>query len=205
MTTIVEPAPAEPSKPCSKCGEIKPLTDYNRAARLRDGRRPDCKTCQSGAMRRYREANLAEVQARDRRYLEANREEIHARRSRYRDANREEINRRQRDNYPARAVQHLEHESVKRRLLYVAVMAWYSPAWPPSCACCGTPDDLSIDHVNGDGAEHREALFGDPKRASHQFWCWLIREEFPAGFQVLCRPCNTSKGRGAGCRIDHAA
>jgi hypothetical protein len=26
------------------------------------------------------------------------------------------------------------------------------------CACCGTAEDLSIDHVNGGGSEHREQV-----------------------------------------------
>ena len=32
-------------KRCTKCGELKPLTEFHRAAGTRDGYRPDCKRC----------------------------------------------------------------------------------------------------------------------------------------------------------------
>ena len=69
------------------------------------------------------------------------------------------------------------------------------------CACCGTTEDLSIDHVNGNGREHREELFGNPRGNRDGTYRWLIKMGFPGGFQVLCRPCNSSKGRGEYCRM----
>ena len=63
-----------------------------------------------------------------------------------------------------------------------------------SCACCGTTDQLSIDHVNGDGHLHRQEVRGS-------LYLWLIGEGYPDGFQTLCKACNTSKGRGPACRI----
>jgi hypothetical protein len=33
------------SKPCSKCGEVKVLDDFDRDRRVRDGRRADCIAC----------------------------------------------------------------------------------------------------------------------------------------------------------------
>jgi len=72
-----------------------------------------------------------------------------------------------------------------------------------ACACCGATENLSIDHVNGDGREHREALFGSQGGASTSMYRWLARNGFPDGFQTLCRPCNTSKGSGERCRMPH--
>jgi len=69
-----------------------------------------------------------------------------------------------------------------------------------SCACCGATGRPTIDHVNGDGAEHRRAL---GNHGSYRTYRWLIVHRFPAGFQTLCEPCNQSKDRGPGCRIDH--
>jgi 5-methylcytosine-specific restriction endonuclease McrA len=71
------------------------------------------------------------------------------------------------------------------------------------CACCGATDDLTIDHVNGDGTQHRaETRMG---RGTAGTYRWLIRSEFPAEFQTLCSPCNLSKGTGKSCRLDHKA
>jgi len=70
------------------------------------------------------------------------------------------------------------------------------------CACCGRADNLSIDHVNGDGREHREEIFGR-QGGGVEFYYWLVTTGFPDGFQTLCRSCNQSKGRGRRCRLAH--
>jgi hypothetical protein len=74
------------------------------------------------------------------------------------------------------------------------------------CACpgCEVAEDLTIDHVNGDGKSHRENLFGGRYGTSEEFYRWLIETGFPPGIQVLCKPCNSSKGDGPACQIDHA-
>ena len=69
-----------------------------------------------------------------------------------------------------------------------------------SCACCGAADRLTIDHVAGDGAEHRRAM---GNRGGYRTYRWLIANGFPAGFQTLCEPCNLSKGRKPACRLGH--
>ena len=86
--------------------------------------------------------------------------------------------------------------SEPRRLRYRAqVLAHYGR----ECACCGTTDRLTIDHVNGDGGQHR-AEIGNGTAALDT---WLIRHGFPDGFQTLCLPCNQSKGTGQRCRLEH--
>ena len=72
-----------------------------------------------------------------------------------------------------------------------------------SCACCGTADDLTIDHIDGDGREHRIELFGNADSVSTRFYRWLIEQGFPGGLQTLCAPCNASKRDGDHCRLWH--
>lgn len=57
-----------------------------------------------------------------------------------------------------------------------------------SCRCCGNSylPHLSIDHINGRGAEHR-------KQIGHKLVSWLIANDFPPGFQILCNNCNMAK------------
>lgn len=64
------------------------------------------------------------------------------------------------------------------------------------CVCCGAGPQalLCIDHVAGDGKRHRLEV-------GSRFYKWLVEHEFPAGFQVLCRECNVSKGRGFTCCV----
>jgi hypothetical protein len=66
-----------------------------------------------------------------------------------------------------------------------------------ACKCCGATDDLTIDHVNGDGKEHR---------ARHEysyFYGWLVSNKFPDDppLQTLCMTCNQSKHRGPACQL----
>lgn len=62
------------------------------------------------------------------------------------------------------------------------------------CRCCheNCYDFLTIDHVNNDGAEHRRKINGSLYR-------WLIKNNFPEGYQVLCYNCNCAKGNYGKC------
>jgi hypothetical protein len=64
---------------------------------------------------------------------------------------------------------------------------------PPRCACCGEShiEFLTIDHINGGGCQHRKRI---GKLGGWVFYRWLINNNFPEGFQVLCANCNLGKG-----------
>ena len=53
------------------------------------------------------------------------------------------------------------------------------------CACCGESNlfFLSIDHMNGGGTQHRIKI-------KNKFYNWLIKNNFPKGYQTLCFNCN---------------
>jgi len=61
------------------------------------------------------------------------------------------------------------------------------------CACCGenTYEFLSIDHINGNGLKHRREV-GDIVR-------WLIKNNYPEGFRILCHNCNQALGHYGYC------
>ena len=58
------------------------------------------------------------------------------------------------------------------------------------CQCCGEsePKFLSVDHINNDGAAHRREI-----GSGTRFYTWLINNNFPLGFQLLCFNCNHGK------------
>ncbi len=65
------------------------------------------------------------------------------------------------------------------------------------CACCGEADlrFLSIDHCNNDGAAHRKAfgvVGGIP------LFRFIIKNNFPPDFQILCYNCNCGKHHNGG-------
>lgn len=56
------------------------------------------------------------------------------------------------------------------------------------CQCCGESESsvLVIDHINGGGSKHLKSING-------HLYAWLVRNNLPEGFQVLCSNCNQSK------------
>jgi len=64
------------------------------------------------------------------------------------------------------------------------------------CACCGEDhlEFLTIDHINGNGAEHRREI-----GKTREMFQWLKSNDYPPGFQVLCFNCNCAKGSNGTC------
>lgn len=75
----------------------------------------------------------------------------------------------------------------------LAVLSHYSNN-KLECACCGEHhlEFLTIDHISGGGNEHRREI-GD------NLYRWLVLNNFPPGFQVLCSNCNTALGIYGAC------
>jgi hypothetical protein len=60
------------------------------------------------------------------------------------------------------------------------------------CSCCGETEEnfLSIDHINGGGNDQRKILGA----GGYALYRWIINNDFPEGFRVLCMNCNWAKG-----------
>lgn len=66
------------------------------------------------------------------------------------------------------------------------------------CAYCGENlfVFLTIDHVNNDGAKHRQHVRRNSRiQTGFNIGAWLRRNKYPEGFQVLCVNCNHAKSR----------
>lgn len=89
----------------------------------------------------------------------------------------------------------------RRRQRHVELKRHVMHSYGGACACCGVDklDFLTIDHINGRGAEHRAELFGNRGQAGVHFYRWLHKNGMPDGFQVLCFNCNVSKHLGGSC------
>lgn len=86
---------------------------------------------------------------------------------------------------------HDSHLMAVRKTYYKAkqqVFEHYCPEGP-RCTLCGFDDTraLSVDHLNGDGADHRRMLKGI------NIYRWIVRNDFPTQFQVLCMNCQWIK------------
>lgn len=66
------------------------------------------------------------------------------------------------------------------------------------CKCCSNTNiyNLTIDHINGNGRIHRKSI---RLKGGINFYRWLIKNNFPSGYQVLCSYCNIKKGESGNC------
>ena len=61
----------------------------------------------------------------------------------------------------------------------------------PHCVCCGEShlQFLALDHINGGGSKHRKEV-----GKGTMLYGWILRNNFPEIFQILCHNCNSAKG-----------
>lgn len=140
------------------------------------------------AGRRWRERHPGQGAANTRHWREAHLEDV-------RTATRESV-RAWREAHPGAAN---EANRRSRERMKAAVFDHYGRA----CACCGSVKRLTVDHAGGGGKAHRLEIFGR-NQAGAQFYAWLVKHDFPAGYQVLCLPCNASKKDGERCMLRHS-
>ena len=138
------------------------------------------------------EKNKDKISKNTREYYERNKDKIKEYREknkdRYkklRDNNKDKLNKYSKEYY--------EKNKVINNRLKAQVIDKYSNG-ENKCACCGLTDvrNLTIDHINGNGKKHREETGG----GGIYLYKWLIDNNFPEGFQVLCFGCNLEKARG---------
>ena len=77
-----------------------------------------------------------------------------------------------------------------REILRLEVLGHYGKG-KVACVICGESRTacLSIDHINGRGAEHRRQI----KVKGTTFYSWLRKREYPEGYQTLCMNCQWVK------------
>lgn len=82
------------------------------------------------------------------------------------------------------AANNSEARAHRARLKWVVFQAYGGQ----KCSCCGETnfDFLTIDHINGGGCQHLKSLNG-------KLYDWLKRNNFPAGYRVLCWNCNCGR------------
>lgn len=84
-----------------------------------------------------------------------------------------------------------KHNNTYHQKIKYECMAQYCPNRLVQCKQCGFNDmrALCIDHIDGGGTQHRKSLGG----GGSVFYKWLKKNNYPAGFQVLCTNCNFIK------------
>jgi len=128
------------SKRCSKCGELKPLSEYYEAKGCRDGRRNDCKACFSARAREWYAKNREHAIARVKQWRKDNPERARA--------TQRGVNRRRK---PAARAQHLQTKFGITQADYERMLGEQDGG----CAICGRParegSSLHVDHDHDTG------------------------------------------------------
>ena len=172
-------------KTCTNCRHDKERTQFSKNRTNPDGLQSWCKSCVKDAYA----ANPEQVRRRAREWAATHPDRI-------RETRREQGRRRYARN-PEAAREIVKSQNAE---LKAQVLAYYGEL----CACCAATENLSIDHMAGDGAAHRLAVLGRKTASGPRFWRWLIKNGFPEGFQTLCMPCNASKNDGPRCKLIHS-
>lgn len=100
-------------------------------------------------------------------------------------------NRIKQSHYICRQCHNIE-QAVSNNLIKKEVFSHYGSA----CACCKESNlaFLTIDHIDGNGAEHRRSIQKTSKLKSTDFYRWLKKNNYPTdNYQVLCFNCNCAK------------
>lgn len=137
--------------------------------------------------------NKEDKKRRDKEYYQRNREEIKQKTLGKYYQDRAKIRKRRKElNTSEKRAKNAERE----RLRYSAYRKIVLNAYGAKCACCGEDEPLflEIDHVNNDGKKHRNEIGNSSKALVY----WLIQNNFPDGFQILCSNCNQGKKRNKG-------
>lgn len=166
---------------CYKCGETKALEFFVKDPRYTSGVRPICKVCKNKEAHqsylRHREKRIAKVQEW---YWE----------------NREHKIEYAKEWYEGNKDKHRGYGVGYRNKLRDDVFGAYGG----KCSCCGETERmfLTIDHIDGNGNQHRKATLGSFNRAGLSTYAWLRQNDYPKGFQCLCQNCNVGKHRNKG-------
>ncbi len=83
---------------------------------------------------------------------------------------------------------HLQQHREHARKVLIANRQLVFDHYGESCYDCGetSKEFLAIDHVHGGGKAHRGKMSG----TSAGLVRWLIKNDFPSGFEVCCHNCN---------------
>ncbi len=188
------------TKKCSKCGEIKPLSSFNKNKARKDGRKSICKICQRLQNKEYRQNNPDKVLQHGKnykKYYQGNRDRILQRQKEYRQNNldkvlqwRKEYYQNNRDRELQRRKEHHRNNPDKARAKHARRRATKRNATPPWA------DKAAIDAIYAE-ALWLEDFTGKPCHVDHivplksDFLCGL---HVPANLQTLPGVENLAKG-----------
>lgn len=165
-------------KTCYCCKNDLPEEAFNKNKNKPDGLATECKVCKKLLDKQYRERHKDKIKSTKHEYYLEHRDETIQRVCQYAKDNR---------------LQHNARGTKAKNKLKLEVFSVYS-CGDFKCKHCDETETgvLTVDHVNGDGAEHRREI-GLTASCGSNFYRWLKRNNYPEGFQILCYNCQYRK------------
>jgi hypothetical protein len=166
-------------KTCYRCKKELEDDKFGKNKSKPSGLADECKVCKSELCKEYQKRHKDKIKLKKHQYYIENKTEITEKTSLY-------------------AKEHREWHNAKgtkaKNKLKSEVFSVYS-CGEPKCKSCNESElgVLTIDHVNGEGAEHRRELFGNNTGGGYKMYQWLKKKSYPEGFQVLCYNCQYRK------------
>jgi len=160
------------NKTCNICRQTKPISDFS-FVKNRNRHMNYCKSCNNEKFKSYRK-----------------RKSYKDYRKKYQQTKKykEVAKKCKRQGHAKKA--HRERMRECRKMMKGEIMLHYGKGQIRCCKCgFDNIKALSIDHISGGGTKHRKAL----KVSGMQFYNWLRKNDYPAGFQVLCMNCQFIK------------
>lgn len=179
----------EQFKICRKCGEEKKLTKFVKRKRCLDGYTQKCKDCNKNSKVKNRCDENGNRQCNNcKKFLNL----------KYFAKNSATFDGLQYwckicNNIRGKELReiHVEKLIKQRKILNRRLKLEILNAYGNKCICCKEKniEFLTIDHINGNGSEHRKEV-----GAGTAFYHWLKKNNFPSEFRILCFNCNCSMG-----------
>lgn len=161
--------------------------------------------------RKYRQGHLEKVQKNEQEYRQKHLEKLRENERRYRQRHPERVRESRRKSWQKHYLEHRDQVIARNKENYrkhKLARSQYSheycqkrkatimQAYGGKCACCGESNlcFLCLDHIDGGGTQHRYRV-----GVGQNFYIWIVRQNFPAGYQVLCYNCNMAKESPGGC------
>lgn len=164
-------------KRCYKCKQEKDESSFNKDKNRKDGLSPICKECKH---KYYLSVKNNED------YKEKRRQAVEL----YRKRHPQRVLEQQRK-YEKKRKRNKEADRLSFKKLYHKRRRKIIKYYGDVCICCGEDNYkfLTLDHIDGNGNEHRRKV-----GSGMGMLRWIIQNDYPPIFQVLCWNCNSAKG-----------
>ncbi len=191
-------------KPCSKCKIVKLLEEFNNSNKEKSGRRSECRACEKAAYHLKRQSGICSSCGKTGITTSdcSDCQQVKNERSKQRrvelkskglcivcaikpsinknfcvDCNKIKLDKQKTD--PKRKVWSKRTKLKTKDKVFNHYGGYI-------CRCCGetTKQFLSIDHIHGGGEKHRKEI------GRSETYRWLVKNNFPEGYQVLCMNCQ---------------